>query len=288
MRTLAILPAAASVFALLQGCTIQSIALRSVDGLFDNTVASLMEESDLSFAESAIAGDMKLLEGVVKSDPSNVRYLQLACMGYTSYALAFAEDDPARALLFYSRARDFGIRGLVERGIPKSAFGADAATMNTALRKLGGGDVPVVFWTADAWGSAIRLQPDDPDVIAAVPTANALMEWVKAREPDFFYGGPFLYFGVYYASYPPALGGRPDLSKENFDRAVASGKGRFLMTDVLYARTYAVLTQDRPLFHDLLTRVVETPIDILPEQRLANTVAQNRARQLLAREEELF
>jgi hypothetical protein len=272
----------------LQACTLQRIALGSVDSVFDKTVAALMEESDLRFAESAIAGDMKLLEGVVESDPTNVRYLQLACMGYTSYALAFAEDDPARALLFYSRARDYGLRGLLARGIPKGALSADAATLRAALHRLGNGDVPLVFWTADAWGSAIRLQPDDPDAMAAVPTANALMEWVKDREPDFFYGGPFLYFGVYYGSYPPALGGRPDLSRENFDRAVAAGKGRFLMTDVLYARTYAVLTQDRTLFQTLLTRVVEAPADILPEQGLANAVAQQRARQLLGREEELF
>ena len=101
-----------------------------------------MREGDLQFAESAIAGDMKLLEGVVDSDPTNVKYLQLACMGYTSYALAFAEDDPARALLFYTRAQEYGARGLELRGIPKGAFTADAATMRAALRKLQKGDVP--------------------------------------------------------------------------------------------------------------------------------------------------
>lgn len=264
------------------------MALRSVDVLFDKTVAALMAESDLSFAESAIAGDMKLLEGVVESDPTNVRYLQLACMGYTSFALAFAEDEPSRALLFYSRARDYGIRGLLERGIPKSVFSSDAAAMSAAVHRLARGDVPLAFWTASAWGSAIRLQPDDPDAVAAIPSANALMQWVMKQDPDFFYGGPYLYFGVYYGSYPPALGGRPDLSRENFDNAHASGNGRFLMTDVLYASTYAVLTQDRNLFHRLLTRVSEAPADILPEQRLANAVAHKRARQLLAREEELF
>jgi hypothetical protein len=271
-----------------QGCTIQSVALRSVDSLFDNTVAALMGEGDLQFAEAAIAGDMKLLEGVVESDPTNVKYLQLACMGYASYALAFAEDVPARALLFYSRALSYGMRGMIARGIPRSAFAADAAAMQSALRKLGRSDVPLVFWTANAWGSAINLQQDEPDAIAAIPTANALMQWVKDREPDFFYGGPSLYFGVYYGSYPPALGGRPDLAKDNFDQAVAAGRGRFLMTDVLYARTYAVETQNQPLFQELLTRVVEAPPDLLPEQRLANAVAQKRARQLLARAEELF
>jgi hypothetical protein len=47
-------------------------------------------------------------------------------------------------------------------------------------------------------------------------------------------------------------------------------------------------TQNQPLFQELLTRVVEAPPDLLPEQRLANAVAQKRARQLLARAEELF
>ncbi len=284
---LRVLPLAAAAL-VVQACTIQSLALRSVDSMFDNTVSAIMREGDLRFAESAMAGNLKLLEGVVESDPGNVKYLQLACMGYASYALAFAEDDPDRALLFYSRAQAYGVRGLQLRGIPKAAFTSDEATMRAALKRLQKGDVPLVFWTANAWGSAISFQPNEPDAIAAIPTANALMTWVTEQEPDFFYGGPFLYFGVYYGSYPPALGGKPDLAKENFDRARISGKGRFLMTDVLYARTYAVEIQDRALFEKLLTGVVDAPPDLLPEQALANAVAQKRARQLLARAEELF
>jgi len=256
--------------------------------MFDKTVAALMQEGDLKFAEAAMAGDLKLLEGVTESDPSNVRYLELACMGYASYALAFASDEPSRALEFYSRAKAYGVRGMMERGVPRAAFGGDAAGMKAALRHLGHADVPLAFWTADAWGNAISLQPDDPDVIASIPTANALMEWVQGQDPAYFYGGPSLYFGVYYGSYPPSLGGRPDLSRKSFEQALAAAHGRFLMTDVLYARTYAVQTQDRELFHRLLTQVVEAPADLLPEQRLANAVAQRRAQELLAHEEELF
>jgi hypothetical protein len=286
-RVLVLLPAAAAVL-IAQGCTIQSIALRSVDSLFDNTVSALMREADLPFAESAIAGNLKLLEGVVESDPTNVRYLQLACMGYASYALAFAEDEPARALVFYTRAKEYGVRGLLLRGIPKTALTADAPTMKAALGRLTGSDVPLVFWTANAWGSAVSLQPNEPDAIASIPTTNALMDWVMEREPRFFYGGPFLYYGVYYASFPPALGGKPELAKESFDRALEAAQGKFLMTDVLYARTYAVEIQDKTLFEDLLNHVLDAPPDLLPEQGLANSVAKKRARQLLARAEELF
>jgi hypothetical protein len=286
-RRLVLLTAAAAAL-VVQGCTIQSIALRSVDSLFDNTVTALMRESDLQFAETAIPGDLKLLEAVSDSDPTNVRYNQLACMGFASYALAFTEDDPSRAVVFYSRARDYGERGMIARGIPRAAFAADAATMTAALGRLSRSDLPLVFWTASAWGSAASLQLNEPDSLAAIPTVNAMMEWVQAREPGYFYGGPSLYFGVYYGSFPPALGGKPALAKENFDRAHEASGGKFLMTDVLYARIYAVGTQDRQLFVDLLTRVVDAPSDMLPEQGLANSVAKKRARELLARTEELF
>ena len=213
---------------------------------------------------------------------------QLACMGFASYALAFAEDEPSRAVVFYSRARDYGQRGMVALGIPRAAFAADAATMKKALGRLSRSGLPIVFWTANAWGSAVSLQLDDPEALAAIPTINAMMEWVQALEPGYFYGGPSLYFGVYYGSLPTALGGKPALAKENFVRAHEASGGKFLMTDVLYARIYAVETQDRQLFQDLLTRVVDAPPDILPEQGLANSVAKKRARELLARAEELF
>jgi len=60
------------------------------------------------------------------------------------------------------------------------------------------------------------------------------------------------------------------------------------MTFIYYAKTYAVQTQNEKLFKELLTRVLDAPADILPEQRLANVVAKSRARQLLARTSELF
>lgn len=60
------------------------------------------------------------------------------------------------------------------------------------------------------------------------------------------------------------------------------------MTYVFYAKTYAVQTQDQELYTKLLTQVINAPIDILPEQRLANTVAKVRARQMLAKANDLF
>jgi hypothetical protein len=275
-------------FLLLQACTIQTFALRSLDNLFDNTVASFMEEGDLRLAEQGIAGNLKLLDGVVKSDPENGRFLLLACQGYASYALAFAEDSPERALAFYARARGYGARGLKLLGVPSRVFTADAPAMRQALARLDKRDVPLVFWTASAWGSAVILQLADPDAIISLPSINAMMEWVREKDPTYYYGGSYLYFGMYYGSFPPLLGGRPDLAKENFERAIAAAGGKFLMTYVFYAKTYAVEMQDERLFEDLLGRVIDAPVDVLPEQRLANVVAKKRAQEALARKGDFF
>jgi hypothetical protein len=273
---------------LLSGCSIEKLALRSMTGLLDNTMIAVMEEEDLKLAEQAIGGDLKLLDGLVKTDPENEKMLLLACQGYTSYSLAFAEDSVDRARLLYMRGQRYGLRALTLRGIPESVFRSDPATVRRALAKLSKDDIPIVFWTVNAWGNAINLQRDNPDEIANLPTVNAMMEWVKERDSTYYYGGPFLYFGTYYGSLPPILGGNPELSKVNFDRAVKAGDGKFLMTFIYYAKTYAVQTQNEKLFKELLTRVLDAPADILPEQRLANVVAKSRARQLLARTSELF
>jgi hypothetical protein len=275
-------------FVILQGCTLQSVALRSMDSVFDNAVASIMSESDLRLAEPAIAGNLKLLEGLSASDPTNIKFLLLACQGYASYALAFADDNPERASLFYARAEQYGKRALAQRGIPEKVFHAEPSAMQQALTRLGAADVPLVFWATNAWANRVYLQLEDPNAIADLPTVNAMMQWVKDREPTYFYGGPYLYFGTYFASLPPLLGGKPELAKENFERAVDASQGKFLFAYLMYAKTYAVETQDEALFQELLNRVVSSSVDVLPAQRLANAVAIKRARELLAGKDQYF
>jgi hypothetical protein len=287
-KTLAQYAFCALTLVAVQGCSIQKLAVRSLDGVLDNTMAAVMEEEDLKLAEQAIAGDLKLLDGLVRTDPENQKLLLLSCQGYTSYALAFAEDSLDRARFFYRRGQQYGMRALTLKGIPDSAFHSTEPEMRRALAGLSQDDLPLVFWTVNAWGSAANLERDNPESIADLPLVNAMMGWVKEHDSTYFYGGPLLYFGTYYGSLPALLGGNVQLSKSYFDRAVAVTKGHFLMTLVFYAKTYAVQTQDEPLFKELLMRVINTPLTVLPEQRLANVVAKKRARELLARVSDFF
>jgi hypothetical protein len=273
---------------LFSGC-VQTIAVNAVGGIVDEGFSAFMEEEDLGFVEQALPGNLKLLEVMLKSSPDNERILRLLSEGYSSYALGFMEDkEPARARQFYMRGRDFGLRMLRQNEDIARALRGTPDDLKAALTKLSKEDVPAVFWAAFGWGSYIYLALDNMDAIGDLPRAEMLMKFVAANDSTFYYGGAHLFLGTLYGSRPRILGGDPAIAKAHFESALRINRGRFLMTYVYYARSYAVQTQDEALFEELLTKVQNTPLDILPEFRLANAIAKKKAELLLARKAELF
>jgi len=273
---------------LFEGC-IQTIALRSMGGILDNGLASFNEESDLQLAHEALGSNLKLIEAMIKSDPDNEQFLIFAAQGYNAYALAFCEDDSVeRARVFYLRAKEYGMRVLMKNKKFKEALDGDMAAFREAITTFDKDDVPAIFWTAFSWGSYINITRTDVAGLADLSKVNALIAFVAEKNPSFYYGGAYLFLGTIEGSTPKALGGNPDKSKKYFEKCLALNGGKFLMTQLYYARTYAVAIQDQPLFESLLKQVEEASTDILPEARLANVIAKKKARKLLSQSNELF
>ena len=83
------------------------------------------------------------------------------------------------------------------------------------------------------------------------------------------------------------MGGKPELGRNHFERAIKISRGKNLMAKVIYARQYARLVFDRELHDHLLQEVLEAD----PEVRgytLLNTLAQREARELLKSGEDYF
>ena len=258
-------------------------------GILDYGFEAFNEETDLRLAESALGSNLKLVEALVKADPGNTKLLLMASQGYSAYALGFAEDDSVeRARVFYLRGREYGKQILSQHPAVKAALEGDAETFRQALQSLSKADVPAVFWTAFAWGGYINISRTDIEALGALPKVNIMMEFVLQRDPSYYYGGAHLFLGSIIASTPPALGGKPEKAKEHFEQALALNGGRFLMTYVYYASTYAVQTQDQELFDSLLKKVEDASVDLLPEARLPNVIAKRKATLLHARVAELF
>ena len=277
------------ILGLLFGGCIQQIAINSIGGIMDNGFTVLNEEQDLDIADKSIASNLKLLEAIIKSDPDNEHFLLLASQGYASYALGFVEDvDVERARVLYLRGRDYGMRILHQNKTFTLHSQGSIGDFQLALNDFRKDDVPALFWTAIGWGSYISWSLTDPGAIADLPKVEAMMKFVAEHDSSYFYGGAQFFLATLSGSRPKILGGNPDLSRDLFERCLAINKGKFLMTYVYYARSYAVQTQDRELFEQCLTTVDTTSLDILPEARLSNAVAKRKAHLLRAKADDLF
>ncbi len=273
---------------LLQGC-IQTMAIRTMGGIMDYGLEAFNEEGDLKLAEGALGSNLKLVEALIKGDPQNTKLLLMASQGFNAYALAFAEDDSLeRARMFYFRARDYAMRVLIQNQKMRLALDQDIPALQAALATLTKDDVPAVFWTAFGWGSYVNITRSDVAVVADLPKVMAMMEFVRQTDPTFYYGGPYLVLGSIEGSMPQVLGGKPEKAKEYFERALSVNGGKFLLTYVYYAKTYAVQTQNQELFESLLKKVEEASPDILPEARLSNAVAKKKAKFLHDHMNDLF
>lgn len=273
---------------LFTGC-VQTIAVSTMGGLVDQGFSAFTEETDLRFAEEALPGNLKLLEVMLHNSPDNERLLRLASEGYSSYALGFLEDtEPLRARDFYLRARDYGMRILRQNSDLSKALDGSADDLKAALASCDADEVPGAFWTGFSWGSYIFFSLQSPDAIADLPRAEALMQFVAEKDSSFYYGGADLFLGTLYGSRPKMLGGDPEKSKLHFERALRISQGKFLMAYVYYARSYAVQTQNQALFEELLNKVESTPVEVLPEFKLGNAIAKEKAKLLMAKKDDLF
>ena len=274
---------------LLAACSMGQMVARTSTSIMDGNIAAMDRETDLVLAEAAIPANLKLIEGLINEDPGNLELLAAAAQGFYGYAFGFVElVDRQRAEALYERGFQFGRRGLQRLGVAIDFDSAVPADIDRAVAGLGKQAVPLLFWTASCWAKQIDLNRDDPARLAEVNSTERLMHRVLELQPDYYYGGAYLYYGVYYGSRAPMLGGDFDRAEQSFASANAVTQGKLLIVDVLQAEYLERQRLDQQRFRALLTRVLNTPVGSFPEMALANQIARARAEYLLASESDWF
>lgn len=269
---------------------VNTVAVNATTDIVDYGLASVFEESDLDLAERAIPGNLVLLEALYRAKEQDDDHLALLLtQGYTGFTLGFVEDtDAERAKALYARARNYGLRALTLKDKAFAQSMDDAAAFKNSLDRFGKDDVPLIFWTANAWGNLVNVSIADPSVLADLPKVNAMMEFVLRHDESYFYGSAHLYFATILATVPKNLGGKPDSARYHFEKCFAIGQNKFLLPHLYMAKSYCVQVQDRELFQRLLSAVDTTSLDVLPEQRLVNAIAKRKAKKLAERIDDLF
>ena len=278
-----------SILIFIAGCSVQKLAVRSMGGILDNSMAALYEESALILAEQAIASDLKLLEGLIKTDPGNEKLLLLACQGFGSYALGFVEEkDPERAKNFYLRGKGYGLKILNNNPNFQKSITGSTEELKQSLASFNQKDVPALFWTANNWANWINLNFNNPDALIDLPRVQALMKRVLELDESYFFGGAHLFFATILAIRPPILGGDIKKAKYHFDMCFKFSKKKFLLPHVFYAQYYLSRQFDEEQFVKTLKNVLATPDNILPGQQLPNAIAKKKASALLKNKSDFF
>jgi hypothetical protein len=270
---------------LLGGC---ATVVSSVTGdLADGLSEAIVNNDDLEGVRDGAPAFLLLLDGLLVQDPDNSSLLAAAASLNGSYAGAFVVD-PARQQLLAGKALELALRGAcledddacTARTVPFDEFDAWVNTLDVK-------DVPMAYSLASAWAGWIQANSDDWEAIAELARVQALMGQVAELDETYENGNVRLYMGVFYTLLPPAQGGKPEAGRQQFEKAIEISDGRNLMAKVMFAESYGRLVFDRELHDRLLEEVVgaDPHADGLT---LANIVAQEQARALLASADDYF
>ena len=259
-------------------------------------------DNDPELIREAVPFALKLEESLLAESPDHRGLLLATTCGFTQYSYAFVQEDAdeldakdvtaatamrVRARKLYLRARNYGLRGLE---VSHRGFGeALQADPKKAVRVARKRDVPLLYWTAAAWGAAISVSKDQPDIVADLPKVEALIDRALELDESFDYGAIHTFL-INYEMARPGVKTEEAVTraKQNFERAMQLSGGQLASPLVAYAEAVCVQKQQRAEFEKLLNQALAIDVDQKPDWRLANLVMQRRAKWLLSRTDELF
>ncbi len=277
-------------------CSIKRTAINMVGDALASGNSVYETDDDIELVVDALPFGLKFMEGLLEESPEHTGLLQTACKGFFLYSYAYVDYeaklkeemdlDEARTMKYrarklYLRALGYGMRGLEKHysGFQDQLFLDPEAAVNRIGFKKRGRDLPFLYWSAASLGSAISVSRDDAALIARLPEVEALinrgLELDETWEKGAFHGIKIQLAGA-------GVGGADEeLIGKHFDRALELTEGQDAGIFVGYAEAISIPNQDAEEFRSLMKQALSVDIDKYPKKRLANSIAQRRARWLL-------
>jgi len=287
---------------LLAGC--RTTGAKIAASAFTGSGDTFARDNDPELVRDAVPFALKTMESLHATIPEDVDLLTALAANFTQYGFAFVDQDAAiaemegrqaearadheRARKLFLRARDYGLRGLDELYPGISFRLLSARDLGPPLDRVKKKDAALLYWTAAAWALAISDGKSDMQLVSELPAPVAMMRRGLALDESYEQGAFHEFFVTYEGGRSVADGGGPAVAKKHLDRALELSGGKKLGVQLSFAETVLVQQQDRTAFEAELRRIVAFDVDSAPEHRLANIIAQRRARALLAHIDDLF
>ncbi len=269
------------------GCA--TVVQHASDTFADNLSSAVLDSEDPATVRDGLPAYLLLLDSLIagnKDDARSASTLLAAARLNSAYAGNFTGDDKPRAQRLGHKALDYARRAVCQRDQPLCAAldgGPDAFAAQVAACS----DVEGMYVLAASWAGFLQSHSEQWDAIADLPKIQSLLERVVQLDPVHDHGQAYVYLGVLNSVRPEAVGGKPELGRSYFEKAIALSQGHNLYAKTLYAEFYARLVFNQEL-HDKLLNEVLAADPKTTGFTLTNVLAQDRARKLLESGKDYF
>ncbi|MEY4575610.1 MAG: hypothetical protein RL701_313 [Pseudomonadota bacterium] len=290
----------------LSGCDLAGILIKSqVDGTAEFSEVKGGELADPELLGPVLAAGVVQNEGYMYFVPEYEPLLRSAIFSNVAYGVGWlgAQANQAeqtgryedverlnrRASLMFGRAltitkkmmrlRDDGFDAAMAAGIDDFKVWID----DNFYEKE---DAVVVLTAGMAYFVSMLKSEDGLAASVDIPYARYMIERSVELDPELQGAQGLAILGQYWCTVPQMVGGNPKLGYELFQRAFKITKRQSHSLMIPAAERCATALQDRKLYHDLLTEVIEA--GDVPKYRLQNKLARHEAERLLKQIDDLF
>lgn len=269
----------------LSGCSL--FVSNATDNLATNLSRSILNQQDPDTVRDGLPSYLLLLDAMIYDSADNIHLLRSAALLNSAYASLFVEDK-SRQKVLSDKALDYAARSVCLQ----DAMACDILSMpyekfEPLVETINRDSLPAYYALASTWAGWVQANSDDWNAIAQLAKIEHIMKRVIAVDETYQYGGAHLYLGVIATLLPPAMGGRPEVGKLHFEKSIELSQGKNLMAKVTYAERYARMMFDRDMHDALLIETIQTETEH-ENLTLMNTIAKQKARQLLASSNDYF
>jgi predicted anti-sigma-YlaC factor YlaD len=283
------------------GCSVRKFVAKQVGHALSEGSSVYASDDDIQLVGDALPFGLKTIEALLAQVPDDHDLLVAAASGFVQYAYiyvdtpAFEIEDqhPQRARTARHRAKRLYLRGyryaLRALDLRARNFEQQLRTNPQAvLATVQVNNVPELYWAGVALSAAISADKQDLDLVADLNLVGPMMQRCLQLNEAFDEGAIHQFMITFDGSRSAAQGGSISSARAHFERAMELAHGQQVSPLVDLAESVSVATQNRKEFEQLLRQALAFDADKAPAHRLANLVAQERARVLLARIDDYF
>lgn len=284
-------------------CSIQKWTMSKLTkNLTNNETTVFTGDDDPELIGDALPFTMKLYESLLKNDSTNPELFlatgKLFCLYAQGYVLFPADTLPdsfstqkkaasKRAKKLFLRGRDYVLKAIDLRH-HQFLRQLKSGAIDSALQKITIADTSYLYWSALSWMGAIAADRSDLGLAMSMKKALSLMNKLSSVNKTFGAGALNEFYCIYYASAPKAMGGDTAAARVQLTKAISAsnrGKASLYVTGAIYL---SVKNKNREEFEEFLNSALSIDIGAIPQQKLQNTIYQQRAKWMLEHADRYF